>query len=395
MELFESDYWKVTIFLQKFVGIWVFQTKWKRYVSLVYVYSFTISFSISMGIRLYNEIGVNLNIVVENFIGELYLSIIFFKITMSIIVRKRLMILLSDIARDWKEKFLDPEDLKIMHHYTELGRQSVMLYSSFMIASVAIFLTFPVSSPILDVIVPLENGTRLRNLPYYAEYGIDIQEHYYPLLGQAVFGGIGTVVVLVSFDLCFILIVQHVIGLFALVNHRFNKVAALSEKIEDGFVPREEADRLSYHLTVSAIELHTTVMKYIDLIEESYNFSWLGVLFQNMVMLGGGLATTVMKLDQPIEMFRYLAVMCAILIHFYYVFLPGQKIIDSSEEVFETCYACKWYNLSLKTNSLVKIVMIRSLRRCELTGGKMFTLSMDTYCNMMKTGLSVFTVLNS
>lgn len=89
--------------------------------------------------------------------------------------------------------------------------------SGYMIVGVAVFLILPVTSPLLDYIIPLENATRPKALPYYAEYGIDQEKYYYPLISQAIFGGIGTITVLVTYDLGFILVVQHVVALFALV----------------------------------------------------------------------------------------------------------------------------------------------------------------------------------
>lgn len=93
----------------------------------------------------------------------------------------------------------------------------VFFSSAFMIFGVTIFLVMPVMSPFLDFIIPLENTTRPKALPYYAEYGIDLEKYYYPLISQAIFGGIGTITVLVAYDLGFILVVQHVVALFALV----------------------------------------------------------------------------------------------------------------------------------------------------------------------------------
>ncbi|XP_023247295.1 odorant receptor 63a-like [Copidosoma floridanum] len=296
--------------------------------------------------------------------------------------------LLLKIAQDWKQ-FNDKDELKIMHKYTEYGRQSITLYSGYMITTVIVFLSFPMASPVLDLIMPLKNGTRPKNLPYYAEYGIDLEEYYYPLMAQSLVGGVGTIVVLVSFDLEFILIVQHVIGLFSLVNFRLKKVEKMSEEIENGKVIFVKGDYLAYLYTISAIDLHKKVVEYIEIIEDSYNLAWLIIMSLNMFSL------IKIKLNDPNDLFRYLFGMFSISIHFYYIFLPGQKIINSSEEVFHSCYACKWYNLSEKTKNLIKIMLLRSLKPCYLTGGKMFTMSMDTYCSMMKTGLSVFTVLNS
>ncbi|OXU17923.1 hypothetical protein TSAR_015062 [Trichomalopsis sarcophagae] len=402
MELFESNYWKLTVFLQKLIGLYYFQSLWKNIVAWIYVYMFTLSFIIAIGVRLYQEIGIDINIVTENLIAEMYLIIVFAKLTTSVVYMKDLKHLYKSIANDWKV-MSDEKELKVMHEYTDIGRKSVQLYSGilkiiptyagYMIIGITVFLSLPISAPLWDYIVPLENATRPNALPYYAEYGIDQEKYYFPLMGQAVFGGIGTGMLLVTFDLGFILTVQHVVALFALVCYRLDQAANLSLSVERGQIDFIKGDGSAYEYTVKAINLHQTVLGYVDLVENCYNAGWLVVLFMNMLLCGGGLAVLLMKTDRPEELLRYFTVLLAGFIHFYYIFLPGQKIINSSLEVFDKCYASRWYNLSEKSKNLIKIMMIRSLRRCELTGGKMFILCMDTYCNMMKTGLSVFTVL--
>ncbi|XP_058807871.1 uncharacterized protein LOC131673694 [Phymastichus coffea] len=395
MNLYESDYWKLTVFLQKHTGLWLFQNKpWKNYIAWIYVYSFTISFMVSMGIRWYNELGVNIDIVIENAIGEIYLSVVFFKLTNNILYRNKLIRLYEKIAYDWKI-IKDIGELKVLHRYTEIGSKIVRLYSGYMIIGVAVFLSMPIFSPVLDYIIPLENGTRPKALPYYAEYGIDIEKHYYPMIAQAVFGGVGTISVLVTFDLGFMLIVQHVVALFKIVNFRLSKAAQIAATINIGSDNIAMKDCAARRYVVQAIEIHQTAINYVDIVENCYNIAWLIILVSNMIMVGGGMSILLMKLSRPEESLRYAVVVCATFIHFYYIFLPGQKLINSSRDIFDQCYACNWFNLSQKSKRLIQIMMIRSLKPSELTGGKMFILCMDTYCNMMKTGFSIFTVFNS
>ena len=45
-----------------------------------------------------------------------------------------------------------------------------------------------------------------------------------------------------------------------------------------------------------------------------------------------------MKLGEPLELLRYGMFFLAIFIHKYFVFLPGQKITDYSEKVFDNWY---------------------------------------------------------
>ncbi|KAL7287246.1 hypothetical protein TKK_0018375 [Trichogramma kaykai] len=390
--LFDTEYWTITVRLQKVIGLYCFQSDQRNCISWIYVFGFTLSFMISMGVRLINEIGFHIEIVVENIVGEMYLLVVFNKLVISVLKRKSFKKFYAKVADHWR-MIDDAEELKIMTDNMRNGRDVVKLYSIFIIIGTTIFLSMPIFSPLLDYVVPLKNATRPKALPYYAEYGVDIEEYYYPLIAQAIFGGVGTITVLVTFDLGFMMLSHYVIGLFALAKYRLSKVNTLMRKIEErNGNPWKSNWPIPY--IVEAVNVHRQALAYVAELEDGFNIAWFITLILNMMMFGGGMAILVLK-NNPEDMFRYTMVLLASFVHFYYIFLPGQEIINASEEVFDVCCACGWYNLSEKSKLLVQFIMVRSLQYSYLTGGKMFPLSMETYCNMMKTGLSGFTIMQN
>ena len=68
----------------------------------------------------------------------------------------------------------------------------------------------------------MENETRPIVLPYYAQYYIDQQKYYTPLMLKAAITGTLSMVVFISYDMAFAMCVQHVCSLFDIIGYIAN-----------------------------------------------------------------------------------------------------------------------------------------------------------------------------
>ena len=57
--------------------------------------------------------------------------------------------------------------------------------------------------------------------------------------------------------------------------------------------------------------------------------------------------------------------------------------------LYAVSYDCEWYKLSRVSVTLLHVMMLRSIKSCSLTGGKMFTLCMETYSAVRKNMISI------
>ncbi|XP_014229947.1 uncharacterized protein LOC106654539 [Trichogramma pretiosum] len=285
----------------------------------------------------------------------------------------------------------DAEELVIMSKNMNQGHRIVKIYSLYCIVGMGCFIAMPIAYPLLDYVIPMENITRTMREPVYVEYGIDIEKYYFPLMTQGVFGGLVCVSLFVAFDVSYMMLTNYVIGLFTLAKHRLRKINRLIWVMQQRNVNTKKSNWPIPYI-VQAIETHQLAVAYANDLEAKYNKAWFAPLLINITSIGGCFAILTVK-DTLEEIFRYFAMLCGAFSHFYFIFLPGQLIINASEEVFHACYAVNWYNLSVKSKYLLKIIMIRSLRASYLTGGKMFSLSMETYCSMLKTSFSLIAIL--
>ncbi|CAB0043452.1 unnamed protein product [Trichogramma brassicae] len=121
----------------------------------------------------------------------------------------------AKIADHWS-MIDDAEELEIVSKNMEQGYGVVKIYSLYCIIGMGCFLAMPITYPLLDYVIPMENKTRTMGEPAYVEYGLDPEKYYYPLMIQGFFGGLGCISVFVAFDASYMMLTNYVIGLFAL-----------------------------------------------------------------------------------------------------------------------------------------------------------------------------------
>ncbi|KAJ8676307.1 hypothetical protein QAD02_012094 [Eretmocerus hayati] len=378
MSILTSKYWKIPVFAQKFMGVWPYDDNlYDKVMRFVVCFSIC-ALIVPLGARLLEEIGHDIRIVIENLVGEMYASGGFLKFTMQIQKRHMQKEIYEMISRDYGTAN-DKEELAIMREHSEIGRVKAIAYTMCCCSTAAIFISIPVFYPLLDYISPLENASRPREFPIYAEYFINLDNHYHPLLLLMAVTGTLSMIVFVTYDVAFAMCVQHVSSLFDVIGLRLRRASAYAS---DPSIDQVDAEKKVYFSLLKAIELHQTVIKNVDYLERTYFLSWLAVSLLNVTGIGGGLLVVMMNLHSTRDLIRYGIFFTTIFIHMYFIFLPGQNIIDGGLKVFDACYETDWYRFSSRSQVLIKIMMVRSIRPLYLTGGKLFPMSMETYAKV-------------
>ncbi|XP_012057615.1 PREDICTED: uncharacterized protein LOC105620733 [Atta cephalotes] len=71
--------------------------------------------------------------------------------------------------------------------------------------------------------------------------------------------------------------------------------------------------------------------------------------------------------------------------HFYYMFIcnfMGQKVIDSSTEIFRKAYDTQWYMAPLQMQKLLLFMMQRSMKSCNIVMGGLYFVSLEQFTTM-------------
>ncbi|XP_017797020.1 PREDICTED: uncharacterized protein LOC108570075 [Habropoda laboriosa] len=129
----------------------------------------------------------------------------------------QLKYLLGKIYEDWRA-MTSEDEYKIMTKYAEKGIFSVILYILHISLCAALFMCLPFVSPILDILMPL-NETRARLFVYPAYYFVDEDKYHYLIVGHMYLVVVMLISVFCACDANYVYAVQHACGLLAIAGN--------------------------------------------------------------------------------------------------------------------------------------------------------------------------------
>ncbi|KAG5332666.1 OR67C protein, partial [Acromyrmex heyeri] len=150
-----------------------------------------------------------------------------------------------------------------------------------------------------------------------------------------------------------------------------------------------------YSNIVYSIRRHTETIQFIAIVESVYSLALsiqTGLTVFIISFLGYQVIKNVQDVNRLVKVFAYLN---EILFTLFFVNWQGQKIIDSSEKVFESAYNSEWYNMPIAARKLLIMIMMRSEKPLELRMSKIVILSNISFNTVLRMSLSYFMLLRS
>ncbi|OXU32113.1 hypothetical protein TSAR_002954 [Trichomalopsis sarcophagae] len=411
MDIFDGRYYKTSKWFLEFLGLWPFQSNRRRYVTC-FIFVFMIATVVFPQVLLLIELKTsNFNILIENSLSIIFgfacllkygvtfasrsrvcdiycmllkktTFILFIKVYISF---KQLQTLLTKIASDW-QRLTDKTEIDILSQYGEEGRYLVLFYTVYVFLAWVTYNFLPFIPPLLDILLPLENGTHDLVYPFYADYVFFKQtDYHYESCLHVFFVYFGTTSLFAGMDTIYVATVKHSCGLFAVTLETMARTGK-SNRSNYSIKPNS----VVHHDMVEAIVMHNETIRSVELLEDSFSLCFLMV----QCMVVAGLATLcfyMMRIyNQAFNMCRFSTFTIGLVIHLLYLNWVGQQIIDSSDKVFYSAYYSDWYLISRNERQLTKIILAKSLYPCQLTAGKISVLSMETFGALMKTSIRYY-----
>lgn len=97
-----------------------------------------------------------------------------------------------------------------------------ILFAVFIYTALITFMAIPLTPKILDVLMPL-NESRSVIFVFEAEYGIDKEKYYYPILLHSYLSVVITIGIMVNIDTLYIVLTLHGCSLFSAIGYVRNK----------------------------------------------------------------------------------------------------------------------------------------------------------------------------
>ncbi|NP_001177555.1 odorant receptor 167 [Nasonia vitripennis] len=396
-EILNNEYFKVNRFLLKLTGLWPYQ---KRHVKLIIriLYICAIhSMMIPQVIRTVEEWGKDFEIVLENIVGFIYLQCVLAKYIITFTAEPQLVFLYKKMAFDWT-RYIEAEEQLSLQRAASNGQLMTIIYSVYVNFAGVGFATLPGTLPtILNIIAPLNESRPTKVLCFYAEYFIDQEEYYYQLLFQTFIGVMSTVFINATVDTLYVICAHHSDGLFNIVSYRFQKAFNKSQERYQvksrNLVAAKNLDEEIHEYVLTAINIHNESIEFINLIQSTYTLYFFIQMSLTIISLSLATVVAMMNLHDIINLIRIFFIWCGIILNLAYISIAGQQIIDTSLQIFDSAYFCGWYNHPLKTQRLLKFIMLRCSRQCQITAGPMLVINLESCSNILKSSLSYCTFM--
>ncbi|XP_043479734.1 odorant receptor 94b-like isoform X4 [Leptopilina heterotoma] len=136
-------------------------------------------------------------------------------------------------------------------------------------------------------------------------------------------------------------------------------------------------------------------LRLVNDISDVFSFIYFIGLGFNMIVISFTGVQIIMNLGNTTETTKILSYNFILIFRLFCLTLPCQCLIDQSTLLFENIYECYWYNLSPQSNKLLGILMLMCMKPVTFTAGKLYTFSMNSFSNVVRTSVSYFMVLLS
>ncbi|KAJ8683360.1 hypothetical protein QAD02_019152, partial [Eretmocerus hayati] len=394
MKLPSLDYRKTVSKLEAFRGCWPYQNREKNMFYLFIHSLISLTEIVFIGTQFARVVSEDFVLSLEALGAFLVTEIGFLKLFMSWIYRKKQKEIYDRINSDW-DTFTDRDEVEVLDKFSQEALEIFLLYAGLLLLSVTGFGGISVMREHFKYLFVANTTFRTMDLPIPAYY-FGIESGYHIKLTQQFIAGFGCIFLHLAHDTAYNGQVHHVCSILEISKVHLKRTSEILLRMQKfSTFDKTEYIKALNNKIVSAIKVHGRALELVPIIESYYRMTWLLVLVQNMIGTGISLMIIAHKTDDLIELIRYTIPIFSIALHFYIVYLPGQKLIDTSLGVGDAFYECEWYNFPPGIRKLLIPVIQRSQRYCYLTGGGFFQLCMETYFEMMKKGFSIFTVLST
>ncbi|XP_032664998.1 odorant receptor 4-like [Odontomachus brunneus] len=302
----------------------------------------------------------------------------------------KIKIFTEHLFNDWKE-LETAEEYEVMKSYADYCRRFSLIYSVYCFMAVCVFMSVSIVPPILDIIRPL-NESRPVLMPYPGYYFVDNREYFIYIFGHSLVAWEIIMASIVAHDCLFVTYIEHICSKFAVVGLRFKYLycdhgqTVENINIDSGDMYRKKV--------AFFVHTHREALKFAQILERTFTVPFA----LELICVVLGMSSTLLQITKEsdlLEITRYVLYVIGQLIHLFCLSFEGQKLIDHSLQMRDRIYNSFWYKAPVKSQKLLILVMIQSLRPTCLSAGKIYIFSLQSFTTILQTSMSYFTVLSS
>ncbi|XP_014612691.1 PREDICTED: uncharacterized protein LOC106791525 [Polistes canadensis] len=211
MDLFTDGYYKLNRLLLLIMGQWPDQNYKIKLILMINTVSY-LSFCLLGQIIKLVKAGHHLDLIFEILVSFLSNSICIIRYCNCIVNVKKFTKLLEDIQDLWNVT-KTKEEIEIMEMYAKENRNYTLFLTAVSYFSLGFVNLLSLMPCILDIVLPL-NVTRTRKFLYQAEFFLDTEKYFYPILLHTWITMFFGVTILVTTESIFLLFAQHCCSMY-------------------------------------------------------------------------------------------------------------------------------------------------------------------------------------
>ncbi|XP_043462593.1 odorant receptor 13a-like [Leptopilina heterotoma] len=332
----------------------------------------------------------DMDMVVESILPLIIATVCTAKISNCIINKKKMKELLIRMQNHWTSLY-DLSDIQILRDYASDSQNMTIIYLRIMYGALFIFVLIPTLQSIGENVIPGQNETYPLLFP--VENIINVKKYHIYLLVHSYISTFYFITILLSVDTMFITYVSHCCGMFEIIGHRLKNITA--KGIQNSVEWRDNSDDDVHREIIKCVKSHIDILHFADQIQSAFSKSFLFQMGFNMIVISVTGVQIVLNMENPDQAMRWLPCGLGQILHVYMHSLPCQKLIDHSLSMQNAVYFSPWYSFPLKSRPLIKIILMRVLIPCQITAGKLYVISMESFGVVLKTSMSYFTLFLS
>ncbi|XP_039312121.1 odorant receptor 43a isoform X1 [Solenopsis invicta] len=143
---------------------------------------------------------------------------------------------------------------------------------------------------------------------------------------------------------------------------------------------------------------HIRLIRSVEIIDDAFNLLLLGMIgfFSILFSLYGFLVLTAVNQNTQLsfaQMSWYFSAGVSLLMHTCLYCAVGEHLVNQCEKIHSATYECVWYTLEPKAARNLTVIMVCAKKPLNITAGKMFPMTMSTFCSLLKTSAGYLSML--
>ncbi|XP_066585300.1 odorant receptor 85b-like isoform X2 [Prorops nasuta] len=291
---------------------------------------------------------------------------------------------------DWNNIYFRGET-KIFQKYGKYARIAAQFITGYIFITAVVFLSVAIPAVVLNVVKPL-NESRIIPTVVEMEFGINQANHQIPYLIYTYITVWCSLSNIVCYDIIYSTYLIHNTAMFNITGYTFEYL--LYNRNEEAQKNFDDEKRTLRAVWERALNFHHRALQFNFLFENTFTYPCAIELIMCTLQSSLSMIHVMYSLERKEyhETVRYAVFVISQFVRLFINVLPGQLLMNSSNNLYTSIYNGNWNFLPLKYQKMIVIVLTKARKTTYVTASKLFILGFEIFTVWVKTVVSYFAI---